>query len=207
MKTIFTTQAIQDDFWTHDTHLFQGHFRYYRNKPQPVRGKIHLSEELYIADDYEIVPIATRRGTRTYIMMHPYVFEPKIALTVHLYPRTKQYADQDPVIGETGVPKQEGVYEKQIGNAQAWYYPSDKMIVIWECYLWDFVRDRPLVDDVNMKHIWHGFETFLKQQFPGATRLVTPFNDPIAKSIEEYQTFLRALGYQPIAKASFGKEL
>ncbi len=207
MKTIFATQAIPDDFWTHDTHLFQGIFRYYQNKPQPVRGKIHLSDEQYSDLDHEIVPIASARGKRTYVMMHPYVFEPKITLTVHLYPRTKQYADQDPAIGETGVPKQEGVYEKQIGNAQAWYYPSDKMIVIWECYLWDFVRDRTLVDDANMKHVWYGFETFLKQQFPEATRLVTPFNDPIAKSIEEYQTFLRSLGYQPVAKAAFGKEL
>ncbi len=47
----------------------------------------------------------------------------------------------------------------------------------------------------------------LVKQFPQAIRLVTPFNDPIAHSIEEYQTFLRALGYKPVAKAAFGKPL
>ena len=51
------------------------------------------------------------------------------------------------------------------------------------------------------------FEQLFSQQFPEATRIVTPFNDPIAKSIEEYQTFLRSLGYEPVAEAAFGKEI
>ena len=37
--------------------------------------------------------------------------------------------------------------------------------------------------------------------------LATPFNDPIAETIEEYQTFLRSLGYAPIAEAAFGKAI
>jgi|SRR5438034_1821400 len=209
MKAIPSTQTIQDDFWIHDAHLFQGNFRYYRNKPQPVRGKIHLSEERYHLEAYEreVEPLDTLSGTRTYVMMHPYVFEPNIILTVGLYQQSKQYADQDEAIGETVSSRADGVREVQIGNAQAWYYPADKTIVLWECYLWDFVRDNPLLTDANMKHIWCGFETFLKEQFPQATRIVTPFNDPVAKSIEEYQTFLRSLGYEPVAKAAFGKTL
>jgi transposase len=31
--------------------------------------------------------------------------------------------------------------------------------------------------------------------------------DPIAHSPEEYQTFLRSLSYEPVAKAAFGKKL
>ena len=56
-----------------------------------------------------------------------------------------------------------------------------------------------------MPKLWSSFEQWLMKQFPEATRIATPFNDPIAKTIEEYQTFLRKLGYAPIAQAAFGK--
>ena len=36
---------VVDEFWTQDIPLFHGVFTYYRNKPQPVRGKVHLAEE------------------------------------------------------------------------------------------------------------------------------------------------------------------
>jgi hypothetical protein len=37
--------------------------------------------------------------------------------------------------------------------------------------------------------------------------LAPPFNDPIAESIDEYQSFLKTLGYSPIAEAAFGKSV
>ena len=96
----------------------------------------------------------------------------------------------------------------QIGNAQAWYYPADRTIVLWECYLHKFARDHSLLEDPNMKHMWKSFEHFLIEQFPGATQIATPFSDPIADSIEEYQTFLRSLGYQKVRNhPAFGKSL
>ena len=49
------------------------------------------------------------------------------------------------------------------------------------------------------------FEHYLLKQFPQASTLATPFNDPIAESIDEYQAFLKALDYSPLAKAAFGK--
>jgi hypothetical protein len=51
------------------------------------------------------------------------------------------------------------------------------------------------------------FERWLIQRFPQATTLATPFNDPIAESIDEYQSFLKTLGYSPIAEAAFGKSV
>ena len=62
------------------------------------------------------------------------MFEPDIVLTVGLYKEPKKYADKQEAIGETIASRSEGLKEIQIGNAQAWYYPDDKMIVIWECY-------------------------------------------------------------------------
>jgi hypothetical protein len=65
----------------------------------------------------------------------------------------------------------------------------------------------PLPTDVNMQNLWKQFELWLVKKFPKASTLATPFNDPIAKSIEEYQAFLKRLGYSPIAEGAFGKKL
>jgi hypothetical protein len=97
--------------------------------------------------------------------------------------------------------------EVQVGNAQAWYYSADKTIVLWECFFEDRFQKHPLLDDANMQNLWKGFEHWLVKKFPKATTLATPFNDPIAQSIEEYQSFLKSLGYSPIAQAAFGKKL
>ncbi len=211
MKKWYNRPAMQDDFWTYDAPLFDGEFAYYRNQPRPVRGKIHVSEEPYElmgTSEQDIRPIPTQRGRRTYIMLHPYVFEPILTLTVGLYKKPKRVADMGEAIGETlGQPRQEGVREVQIGNAQAWYYHEDHILEVWECFLWEGFRSHPLVDDPHLRKLWQGVEAWLVKQFPQVTRIVTPFNDPIARSIEEYQTFLRSLGYGPVAKAAFGKSI
>jgi hypothetical protein len=208
MQPSTTKPAVQDGFWTYDIPLFDGSFRYYRNTLRPVRGKIHASEETYRLDSFEqdIRPIGTLKSTRTYIMMYPYVLEPILTFTVGLYSKPKQYADQEAAIGQThGGSKQEGVREVQIGSSQAWYYHQDKTIELWECFLDSVFRTHPFVHDPHMKKLWQALEAWLIRQFPQATQIVTPYNDPIAHSTEEYQTFLRSLGYTPVAKAAFGK--
>jgi len=58
-----------------------------------------------------------------------------------------------------------------------------------------------------MQNLWKSFEQWLVKKFPKASTLATPFNDPIAKSIDEYQSFLKKLGYSPHAQAAFGKKI
>jgi hypothetical protein len=58
-----------------------------------------------------------------------------------------------------------------------------------------------------MQQLWKGFERWLIKQFPKATTLATPFNDPIVQSIDEYQAFLKTLDYSPITQAAFGKKI
>ena len=106
-----------------------------------------------------------------------------------------------------GGPQQDGVRERQIGSAQAWYYHEDKTIELWECFIFDMFRKHPLVDDPHMHKLWQGFERWLREQFPQTSRIVSPHFDPIARTPEEYQTFLRLLGFKPVAKAAFGKQL
>jgi hypothetical protein len=50
-------------------------------------------------------------------MMHPYVLEPKLTLTVGLYTKSKKYADQESPIGEVIGSNSEGFREVQVGNA------------------------------------------------------------------------------------------
>ena len=200
--------SAEDDFWKTRIPFFTAQFPTYYTKHQKVWGKFHISDERYFDGSHEIIPLTQRTGRRTYIMMHPYVLEPKLTLTIGLYNTPKQYADQESAIGETlGTAKSEGFRETHVGNAQAWYYHDDNVIVLWECFFFDTFRRHPLADDTNMQNLWRGFERWLIQQFPNAKTLATPFNDPIAHSMEEYQTFLKSLGYAPFAEAAFGKNL
>jgi len=199
--------TIEDDFWTERLPFFTAQFPTYYRKPQQVHGRFHTSEEQFEASLNEIIPISEKRGKRAYVMMHPYVVEPKLALTVGLYDKPKQYADQESPIGEVIGSNHEGFREAQVGNAQAWYYHADKTIVLWECFFDRGFRKHPLPEDTNMQHLWRAFEHWLIKKFPKATTLATPFNDPIAESIDEYQAFLKALGYSPIAEAAFWKRV
>lgn len=197
-----------DDYWTHDLPLFPVAIPYYHNKPRMVQGRIHLSEERYSWGYKEIIPLSEKAGKRQYVNMHPYILEPEMFMTVGMYPKSKYYADQDEAIGEVLSTNVKGMRQNQVGNAQAWYYPQDRFIVLWECFFDSQIRNRKsLTEDIYMPKLWKTFELWLIKQFPEATRIVTPFNDPIANSIEEYQMFLRSVGFTPIAEAAFGKEI
>jgi hypothetical protein len=200
--------TVEDEFWTERLPFFTAQFPTYYREPQQVHGRIHASDERYFDVSHEIIPLNHRHGQRTYVMMHPYVVEPKLTLTIGLYSNPKHYADQESPIGETiGTPQVEGFREAQVGSAQAWYYHTDKTIVLWECFFDSRFHKHPFAADTNMQQLWQSFERYLVQKFPHAQTLATPFNDPIADSIEEYQAFLKTLGYSPLAEAAFGKKV
>jgi hypothetical protein len=140
---------MEDTFWTHDTLLFVGSFKYYRDKKQEVRGKIHISEEQYdfhsFGHSLERSYLTNRKGTRSYLFMRPYVQQPNIVVSFAVQP--KHYADAGLVLGKTTGSRVEGFRHDEIGNAQAWYYPEGKILVLWECFLYDFLRDVPLRKD------------------------------------------------------------
>jgi hypothetical protein len=205
MKTV---TYVEDDYWAEHIKFLTAQFPAYYTKPQKVWGRFHTSEERFTASRHEIIPLSEKAGRRTYVMMQPYVLEPQLTITVGLYNKPKHYADQDTAIGKTiDQPKLQGFREAQVGNAQAWYYHTDKTIVLWECFFFQGFRRHPLPEDTTMQKLWKGFEHWLIKQFPQATTLATPSNDPIAESIEEYQAFLKKLGYSPLAEAAFGKQL
>lgn len=179
---------------------------YHRGERRQVRGRLHVSEEQYDVTGFghslEREYLKTRRGTRTYLFMRPYVEQPNIVLDVVIAP--KEYADAGSVLGRTAGSRVEGFRHVEIGNAQAWYYPADRVLVLWECFLDGRFRDVPLVKDTNMGQLWRGFETWLVNRYTETERIVTPFADPIW-DVKEYQAFLRTRGFRRGKPGTFSK--
>src|SRR5436190_17795032 len=96
-KAVFeeTSAPAEDAFWTERLPFFTAQFPTYSRNPQRVHGRLHTSDERYFDGSREIIPLTHRHGQRTYVMMHPYVLEPKLTLTVGLYKNPKHYADQE----------------------------------------------------------------------------------------------------------------
>jgi hypothetical protein len=197
-------QSQEQPYYTLDIGLFEGIFRYFGSEPVQVRGKIHEETERYSSDktELDIEPVSIRAGMRTYLHLKPYVLIPDIRLTVGLYSQPRPTGAIGEVIASREQPRMK---EIEIGQVQAWSYP-DGTVTIWECFLEQFVRDRTLGEDENMRCLWTGCESFLREHFPSVQRIVTPFDEPLFER-EEYQQFLRTLGYRPVAKAAFGKEI
>jgi hypothetical protein len=162
-------EPVEDDFWTERRALFPAQFPTYYTKPEKAWGRLHTSEEQYESSRHEIIPISEKKGPRTYVMMQPYVREPKLTLTVGLYTNPKYYADQDSPIDAVIGANQEGFREAQVGNAQAWYYHADKTIVLWECFFDERFRKHPLPENTNMQKLWQSFE-----HYPGFSVLCFP---------------------------------
>src|SRR5207244_1316888 len=140
-----------------------------------------------------IVPIKNTKGERIYFLIQPYVEEPNVILTVGIPPNG--YADTD-AIGTVQESRVEGFRPIPVGKCQAWYYPADTTVVVWECFLDRAFRDNTSpAEDPNMEKLWQTIEKYFARKFPRADRMVTPFDDPQFQR-EEYQTFLRSLGYE-----------
>jgi hypothetical protein len=192
----------QDDFWTHDHQI--GEAVFYR-QPHTIRLKLHQAAERFDqVGDPEIIPLKHRRGERLYFLAKPYILVPDITVRINLYPHPT--ASDQGAIGEVADSSWEGMKHEEIGSSQAWYYPEDQTLVLWEVDLHRHHRQPNPVGDPVLTAVWQGFERVLVEHCPGAKVLATPFDDPNYER-EEYQAFLRSQGYEPIAQAAFGKEV
>ena len=90
-------------------------------------------------------------------------------------------------------------YERfYLGMAQAYYYPEDHALVIWECDV--FHRTKHTEEDLGegafFVILWQRFESMLRERFPATKLIVTPGWDP-GYSSEDWRAFLTRLGYGP----------
>jgi hypothetical protein len=114
--------------------------------PALVRLRLHQSEKTYHErHSARLLPVRHPAGTRTYIQARPYLLEPAITLTVGLFPTPETTG----AIGEVVDSAWDGMHHVEIGQAQAWPYPGDRLLVLWECSLFNRWRQDDQDDPVQ----------------------------------------------------------
>jgi hypothetical protein len=181
-------EGEQDSYWTDDVAL--GEVALPREAAM-VRLRLHQSEER-IRDHEELLPLVHKTGPRFYVHARPYVLEPAITLTVGLFPTPTDAG----AVGEVVASDWEGMRQREIGQAQGWYYPLDCLLMLWECYVFDQWRQDDPVRDPALHALWQGFEQALLNRFPEAERIATPSWEDIYER-PAWQTFLGLQGFEP----------
>jgi hypothetical protein len=126
---------------------------------------------------------------------------PRITLTMGL---TRPKADSDEsgrVIGSDVTKLQ----EQEIGNAQAWYYPAENALVLWECYLFEPYAQKDPRNDPLLATVWQGFKKTLLKELPDTATIYTTYEPIYERPV--FKTFLKKMQYRPIEKAAFVKEV
>jgi hypothetical protein len=179
-------EPTTDRYWTEDLLLAELRLP---EAPALVRLQLHQAEEP-IPDRPSLVPLAHPMGSRVYVHAQPYVLEPALTLTVEIQP-----APPIPgIIGRVVDRTWEGMRHIAIGQAQAWFYPGDRLLMLWECYLFDPYRQDDPVRDPALAVLWRGFEDKLVTRFPAAERIATPAWEDLYPR-PAWQAFLARQGY------------
>ena len=187
-----------DPYWTQNLVIGEGDIAGHKSL---IRLHIHQSAEQAYHEE-SLFPIDIKRGdTKTYFHAKPYLLIPRMTLTIGL---TKPKADSDEigrVIGSDVTKLQ----EREIGNAQAWYYPEEKALVLWECYLFEPYRQEDPRKDALQATVWKGFEKALLKELPDTTKIYTTYETVYDRPV--FQKFLAKHGYRKIDTVAFVKEV
>jgi len=167
---------------------------------QPVSLRVHIADEAFSRRS-DLLTLSQWRGTRTYIHAHPYILIPEITVTMQLTP----VCDALGAIGHVTAARQHGMREHDIGRAQAWYYPADAIVILWECYLNEWCRGEFPGQDEALHVVWTGFERLLKERWPQARRILTPGWEPIYDAPVWHAVGLRRQGYAAFNSRAFVK--
>lgn len=182
-------------YWTEDVAIGEGHFW---REDYTIRLKAHVSTERYREREI-LCPDVQLAGERIYVHAKPYVLVPDITLTVALHPEPTEVG----AIGEVASSDWVGMRHIEVGNAQAWHYPADHTLILWECYPSQLTGEHPR-EDTTWRALWTGFERFLLERLSGVQRIVTPASDP-GYDRAVWHDFLRSLGYDELSPAAFVK--
>jgi len=190
---------MHDPYWTHDvviempqSYELTGGFGY--------RFKIHEARERYGRTHEDLFQIKGP-GERAYFQGKPYQLVADYHLTVGLFAVA-------PPTGEIGVVEDtrwDGFRHQELGNAQGWYYPENRTLVLWECFLEERYRGGPPWEDTLNLVIWQSWERFLIDHSPDVERVFTTWEDIYDREI--WQLFLEGQGYRQVTPASFAKEV
>jgi hypothetical protein len=185
-------------YWTHNLILGEGNVE---RQKSLIQLHIHRLEEMYEHTIDELFPFTTRRGNRSYFHAKPYILIPNMTLTIGLTKPKAESREIGRVIGSDVTKLQ----EREIGNAQAWYYPAEKALVLWKCYLFQPYRKEDPRKDALLATIWQGFEKTLLKELLHTTKIYTLYETYYDRPV--FRTFLAQHGYRPIENATSVKEV
>jgi hypothetical protein len=187
-----------DTYWNYNEVIGEGDIE---SKPVLIRMRLHRSTEKYFDDD-TLIKLSTHKGERIYFHAKPYILIPDMTLTFAL---SRQPAP-DGAIGEVIGADVKKLKPLEIGNAQAWYYPAEKALVLWECYLFaPFRHVKDPREDATFQTAWTGFERFLLEHLHPVERIYTTF-EPIYERIL-FAKFLKKQGFRKQGNVAFVKEI
>jgi hypothetical protein len=188
-----------DPYWQHDIAI-ETPSSYDLTGGFGFRFKVHEGTERYGRSHEDLVRL-TGPGARLYFHGKPYQLLADHHLTVGLF-------SVPPSTGESGFVEDvrwEGFKHQELGNAQGWYYPENRTLVLWECFLEERYRGGPPVEDTLHLIVWQAWERFLVEYSPGVELVVTTWEDIYDREI--WQVFLGGRGYRLVAPALFAKEV
>jgi hypothetical protein len=118
-----------DPYWRHDVAVempplydLTGGFGF--------RLKVHEATERYGRSHEDLIRL-DGPGTRNYFHGKPYQLIADHHLTVDLVAIPRPTGE----IGTVESSDWEGFNHQELGNAQGWYYPANRTLVLWECFL------------------------------------------------------------------------
>lgn len=175
-------------------------------EPPSVLFRVHQAEEQYddlLAREFGL-KLGAPRGQRQYLHAQAVVFAPRIIMEVALAPAEFNQIENAGLphpsvpLGITLGSRIEGQRQLVIGNAQAWFYPAEELLVLWEAELFHSFAPGEKEGAVSAAcaTLWQAFETLLAARFPGARRMLTPGWEP-GYETAEWQAFLQRMGYSP----------
>jgi len=177
--------------------------------PDQIYGRFHVEEETYHQHtNTELgVLLCGYRGPLVYVHMQPYYLLPQSSVRMSVTPGGLiPPPAPGEVLGTVSEAYMDGMQGECIGNAQAWYDPEDRFIVLWECFIHRPLRHALIQHDPIMIDLWDAFETFLRQRFIEAERFVSTDRDSLTTD-EDYQAFLTDRGYTRLTPWAFSKPL
>jgi len=191
-----------DPYWQHHVILGDGEIE---GKSALIRLRMHRSGERY-SNGEPFIPLTSRSGKRVYFHAKPYILIPDITVTVALSQPNGEQTRFGMEVGRVVGSNVKKLKPLEIGNAQAWYYPEDRVLMLWECYVEARFRrqDDPNQDALHQL-VWNGFENVLLKELTETSKIYT-VREPIYDNVL-FAQFLAGQGYKPFEKVSFYKDV
>lgn len=136
-RATMLSETIDDDPYFQQL-VPAGEIAFSRHDTHQLYLQVHTSDESY-SDKWERelgIELSVPRGVRQYIHTKPCILIPRITLAVAAS-ESAEFATMSSAntlgtsIGKVVRSEVQGMERRAIGNGQAWFYPSDNILVLW----------------------------------------------------------------------------